>query len=692
MNLMWPKYKWIVLIVFLVAVSYLPMIDSFFQQDEWLAFGRHIVVEREGWGSVLYNTFFVPGGHFNPLNFISIHILFELFHLNFVPYALMSLFLHLLVVVEVYFLVKLITDNDFLSSLSALFFGIFASHFQASTWVVADISTHGATIFALLSIVFFYKYLLSKAGKIYYLSILFLIISILFKELAIGLFILYLLILYFDRNNHPDRLLKITILLSVLMLYFLSRFFLMSGTGFYGEEMSLSKKPSRIVYNVLTLPYKSIVQGILPSDELVKFSYKVANFIPIEIAGVKETPEYNIFVEKKILEVVNLIFFLIMFFLVIKLVSKVDLHIRIYLMLYLLFVISSSFLFAFAPEKDGIINIVDSRNLYFINTLTVIVFSIFIWKLFRRNPLVLVLLVIAIVVLNIFWLEQKLLGLRSDSKLKRDILDNIKRTVPNLSDKNIFYTESDRTFYGLPENQKILPFQSGLGQTLLVWYSKDKSIPSNFFRDKFLWDITSEGYKEQDGFGFGYFRSFNNMAEVVKKENIDVKSINAFRFDSDILVLKDISEQIKGGILSYLEVKKEVVLSSKKILPSENIDLALLMIDSNIKTDWHSQQFYNDKQKILIELDNLSKINHVSIDSNSSKDQNQTGIRILVSKDNKIWEEVYFSKTLNWDQNGVANVYFSPVEAKFITLEQTGNHKYAQWVINEIKFFEVYAD
>lgn len=682
----WMRYKWLGLIVVLSVVSYVPLLESFFQQDEWLAFGRHIVVEREGWSSVFYNTFLVPGGHFSPLNFITIHLLFKLFHLNFVPYAISSLFLHTLVVVGVYHLAKVLTNSSFLSGLAALFFGIFASHFQASTWVVADIGTHGATLFGIISLIFFYKYLLNKRDSNFVFSISFLLISLLFKEITIGLLPLYCVVLLVDKNIHQTRSYKILTIVFIGILYMLLRLFISSGTDFYGNQVNFNKRPDRVAYNLVTLPHKSIIQGVIPSDQLVSLSYWISSLIPQDIAGVSNTPEHNLFTEKKVFEIVNIVFFLAIFLIVISCIRKNNLTYRLLLSAYVLFIIFASAIFAFAPEKDGVINIIDSRNLYFANVFTVIILVVLLKEITYKRPWLLITLCLLVTFVNLIWLENKISSLRASGKIKKDILNSIKNTNPIVENNLIIYTESDKALYGLPEDQKILPFQSGLGQTLLIWYSTNNYIPSEFFKNRFLWEITEEGYKEVEGIGFGYYRNFNNMAKTVKDGGIEESKIFAFRYDTDTLVLKDITPQIRGRLLSYAAPKKEILLNIQKITPSENIEKGNLLVDSNTQTYWNSDATYRIGQKILIELDKIYNLAQIDIVS-ESKDKNRTGLRILVSKDNRLWEEVLLSQSLIWN-NYLASLYFQPIRAKYIKILQIGHHEYAQWVINELRLYE----
>ena len=130
-------------------------------------------------------------------------------------------------------------------------------------------------------------------------------------------------------------------------------------------------------------------------------------------------------------------------------------------------------------------------------------------------------------------------------KYRHNILNQISEDNLKLTDKQVFYTESDTSYYGLPDETKILPFQSGFGQTLLVWFEKSERFPNDFFRDHYLWPIDSQGYKEVDNRGFGYFRDFNLLKSKITEYNLSESSVIAYSWDSKTNKLTNISDIIR---------------------------------------------------------------------------------------------------------------------------------------------------
>src|SRR5581483_10366728 len=95
-----------VIILLITLFFYLPVTQSFFQQDEWLAFGNVY-----GGAKILE---FSPQ-HFVPLFNILFNFLFKLIGLNYFAWASVSIIFHLAIVILVYWVAKEITENKFIA-------------------------------------------------------------------------------------------------------------------------------------------------------------------------------------------------------------------------------------------------------------------------------------------------------------------------------------------------------------------------------------------------------------------------------------------------------------------------------------------------------------------------------------------------------------------------------------------------
>ena len=155
---------------------------------------------------------------------------------------------------------------------------------------------------------------------------------------------------------------------------------------------------------------------------------------------------------------------------------------------------------------------------------------------------------ILIVIFNIYNLEYTLTELSKVGALRKNILETIKKNYPTLSKRVVFYTESDRSYYGLSPEDRILPFQSGFGQTLLIWYYPIQKFPKAFIEGRYLWEIKDQGYREAEGIGFGYFRNHQLLQEALINYNISPDSIIAFSWNGDSNSLKDITLKTRESL------------------------------------------------------------------------------------------------------------------------------------------------
>ena len=187
----------VAVVIAFVVFSYLPIFNGFFQQDEWLAFGYHYLWVTQGWNVFLRDIFVPSVGHYQPLNTLVIHSLFRVFGLNFAPYVVISILLHICNSVLVYLLAKKLFNSVSLSLVVMALFSIMASSFQATAWVLADLGIHFATLLAILSLLTWLTFLETRSSKYFTISLGSLLVSLLFKEIAVGFFALLPLTLWF---------------------------------------------------------------------------------------------------------------------------------------------------------------------------------------------------------------------------------------------------------------------------------------------------------------------------------------------------------------------------------------------------------------------------------------------------------------------------------------------------------------
>jgi hypothetical protein len=148
---------------------------------------------------------------------------------------------------------------------------------------------------------------------------------------------------------------------------------------------------------------------------------------------------------------------------------------------------------------------------------------------------------------NIQYIKRDVYKLKLDAYERTTILNHIKQLYPVLPDNPVFYITGDHPGYYYVENQK-MPFQQGIGYTLMVWYYPNSStlhdlIPLGM---KNLWGITHQGYVEINGKGFGYYWSKEALRDdLIQKKKFTKKQIIGFFYHSGNRMLEDITMNIQ---------------------------------------------------------------------------------------------------------------------------------------------------
>lgn len=541
------KYKKpeIILIFILIALAfilYLPVFQGYFQHDEWEGFAYYL----SGRENLL--TLFKPYvTHYVPLAKLFYYLYFSVFGFNFFWHALSSIVAHLLVVYLCYLLFIKLLKNRTLAFLSALLFAIGASGHQATSWIGASINTHGSAIFGLLALVVLYQF-----NKIW-LSIVFLIISLLFKETTIALFITLPLMIYiFDKKKFVTNWLGYTKITIVGILYFALRYSMIfiQRTSVADQLVTETQSLSNIVGNMITFPVKIFSQSLIPTGQLLSFAENISKILPPAITGLYGTTAFDIFTQGTALQILNWLIFLIFTLLLIYITKKLKNEpIKKTALFGFIFVILNSFIYTLSPGRSGNIPVVDSRNIYLPSIGAVVFLVSLIYLLLKEQTVKTFLIITIFVVLNTFWLEKELKFFANRGTERKEILYQIKEVYPTLPKKVIFYLVSDKPFYGLPESETIFPFETNLGYIIMVLYQPTEHFPKEFIgRTDFLYgSMTKEGYLETGGRGFGYFRNWNMLIRAVKDNNLKEDSVISFSYHGYKLI-EDITPRVRKEI------------------------------------------------------------------------------------------------------------------------------------------------
>ncbi|KKS13014.1 hypothetical protein A2875_01400 [Candidatus Gottesmanbacteria bacterium RIFCSPHIGHO2_01_FULL_46_14] len=505
---------------------------TFFQQDEWLIIGTYLYLDKAGLDWLHRFFIYKQLTHMVPFTHFVSYTQFELFRTNFYLYGLTAITIHLINTVLVYHLSSLLLKKRVLAFIAGFLFLTTSISHQGFTWIATTIGTSVSTLFFLMSLIFFSKYLNQTTSQIRHLilSMIFFFSSLLFKETSLFGFLLFPAFWFiYKRKDFIKAKMLLIVFFPLGFLYMSVRIInvYLINKGSNMEAAFVQPGLDVYIFRLFTLPLKFISQGILPQEfiiniasNLVKFSYPLLENLNPHIAqSVGADIVSNLF--SVLVIAISIIFY-----------SKT-------ILLSLVFISLSSLPLIFVPGKAGYNSLIDGRHLYIAEIFTSILLTVLIYAVYlrlARKKLALSIVSIIVISLILFHVgkirgdidQQVSIGL-----IRKSIINNITRLYPKLPQRVIFYIESDKAYYGLAPQDYILPFQSGFGQTLLVWYNEHgEEFPACFFEDQYLYVQVSEGYRECGGRGFGYFRKKENLKKTLREHSIPFKNIFAFKYTS----------------------------------------------------------------------------------------------------------------------------------------------------------------
>lgn len=536
--------------------------STFFQQDEWAIFSNYLYWEKANLDWFDRLLVYEQYTHLIPLSNLFSYLQFYLFGLNFSGYAWISIGMQFVNSLLIAYLALRLTGKQLVAGLAGIIFMTNSISHQAVTWTATTPGTVGAATFVLLSIIFLVSYSKSKKRNMskLILSLLMFAFSLGFKEssvflfpfLPLGLFVL----LPVEERKRPAAVL-IGGLASLGLLYTAVRAYSYLTASSPAAKTSEFTQPSLPVYlfRLLTVPLKGIVQSLFPQDFLIRAADSIVKlgyprFVTDRVAEPKISQTVGVDIVNFVLSVVILagVWFLLRRW-------HGDGKIELYrTTLFSLLLIAASVLpLILIPGSAGYFSLINGRHLYVAGIGSSVLLALMSMEgiaYIRRKraniaPIGFLLLTM-FVFLNIIKIRDHINKQVRVANERRRILQHIETVYPDIPEKSVFYSEGGAAYYGLPPEEKIMPFQSGFGNTLMVWYDlSGENFPACFFKQQYLYVLTSQSYKECGGKGFGYFREFDKLRTAVEQNQIARESIIAFEYNSTKQTLKDISFKVR---------------------------------------------------------------------------------------------------------------------------------------------------
>src|SRR5258708_6166147 len=192
----WMSFLIALIILAGALVVYQPLINGYFIQDEWQLFSSFLANQGKSLISVLISFFIPSPGQYVPITQIVSYLSFLSFKLNYISYFYLGIILHMLVGMLTFYFIKLLTKTFWPALVAAVFFVIAPQHFQATSWVIVNLSYSLSALFFLVGLISFFKYLDNDKLRYVVLTTLSFLLSLITKEVTVFIFIALPLITY----------------------------------------------------------------------------------------------------------------------------------------------------------------------------------------------------------------------------------------------------------------------------------------------------------------------------------------------------------------------------------------------------------------------------------------------------------------------------------------------------------------
>lgn len=549
----------------------------FYQQDEYYHFW---FLNRISLIDIFTKS---EGVHYYPLTILLKKIQYVLFGISLYPRIIITFLFHLTAIFSLAVLLKKLNLYHRIYSplLILLFIGVNQLNSQAYLWLSTYDNTMPCIILFLWSLVFFLKHEETKQPKFFWLSLVFLVISLLFKEYSLVGFILFFgMILKRNGFSLPTSLKKEKLYLLALsgmaLLLFGLRFLIspiekeLSSGAILANKFNLIKI-TELLYNYVQIAIKAPWQIVVPYGLYGKFLLLTGLPAGIDIAS--------------ILDVANqLQFFLgfLTFFVLLVFYCRSKANegmIKFAGFFYVLSLVPFTILTPFQ-----VTTYLDGKYYYFIAVALIVLFSTVlkdtkegIWKKYFF-PVVAVLLIIS----QGYYYVEYLTQLKDVGSLRQRLTNQIveaidvKQTGKNLI---IYVASSSNGYYGRPDTP--LPFQVGVGNILAVHlYDKHKFITQDYFKNPDTVKLTPQLHAEADkklaqgvftfaDKSFGFFYDYNDLKDYAEANPNAIDNIWSFYWWAEKNQLTQTTQKTRAR----LKTESTAVNFDKKMILEHDIQI-----------------------------------------------------------------------------------------------------------------------
>lgn len=649
-------------------LAYWPVLLTYFEQDEWRVFGEQIIRSDQP-----------PSYCFaiqRPLACFANWATWRTFGAEASFYGLLSLLFILAIILLFYALLRRWRLDPWRSAIAAALLPLFATGSHAITWFGAIVSGLPSYFFALLSL-YLLTLDLEKPSWLKQLGVIVAaIVSLYFKEESLWLLVMLPVTWWFFSATLNQSLTirsafrHVTLpSVGILILILLERYRQLHSASF-GQLVSTTDQSQYlkdVVTAIVSLPWLHLDKVVINNQ-----------YLPI-IAETLNLP----------MKAIAIIFSIVIIVAVTLLAVRDREKQYRSLLLWGLAWIFTSFL---AYSVFGKVPEFLELRYYFpaqapMALLLVLILTMkFSWQ--RKVTLLGPLLLLVIVLLNIVPLQERINGSVKAGQERKRILQTVQREIGSLPNPAIIYIEvvGEGGFNGAP--MPILPFLSGPGYAFQVLFSNDQDFRP-LLSQNFLWGWLDEGYRQENGVGFGYFRDYNSLNQALDTAGLSPQVVHAFRYEKQQLTT----------ITNYIRERLALARTSLNPVPRDGWSVTTSepegaapglgqqhIIDADSRSLWAS---YHVAGK-YVEIDlgrSIENIAGLSLTSGGPGDYLRR-YTLSYSSDGQDWKVAVHD--IGRPEGLVQRILFSPITVrKFrITQEETIATSY-NWTIADLQVYKI---
>ncbi len=527
-----PSWAPLVFLALLSTYIYWPILSLFYQQDEWHVLGH---IYANGFGNIfaLVSPLRIILGEGRILALLAGYFLEGKFALNALPMAIFTLIFQVINTLLVYIFIKTLGKNSFTAVIATLFFIFSSVSMEAVSWFGTSIGTLPSVTAIILSLIFFFQFQKTNHNKWLYYCFGGLYLSLFFKEIGIYLFLALPLIGFVTHKISWNFFIKrywyfllvfaLVTLFRVLELRAIQTHSTLFLTGASSDFLS------NLIVRAIFYPLTSFSLLFVPAYYSLSVAKTLTGiYYPFVTPG-----EFNLLAQTIVLDVVALTLSLLLSVKIVFLCITGSNKEKNGLLTATILILMSFLPYIIVSKTYSYL---ESRYYYLAAVFAAMLIA-YLWdsydQLFKKFHLKWLLLIGYFIFLGFHYADmQKNFDTQKNvSQQRQKIIQQILVEKPVLSQsKNIFYIRSDKDYY---IDNNFLPFQQGIGYTLMTIYYPSGKIPRVLLDESYLWELNTQGYREIDGLGFGFFWDKQVLDKTLIDLHLGKDMVHVVNFNSE---------------------------------------------------------------------------------------------------------------------------------------------------------------